>query len=156
MAKATAPKELTTAEDVELEYRRLQVEELRQTLSDRAERKERLRAERLAQVEDFKRSERQRLHNQRVCKHRKGGRDNKFANGNAPDYSIILNTYPTGAMIFMCTRCGKEVPKPDAKLKKTDPKLYAEMWETWKLWASYPTDNTPSGGKIFEILEEAA
>jgi hypothetical protein len=96
-----------------------------------------------------------RLHKQTICKHRKGGRNNQFAKGTAAEYSVILNTYPTGQMCFTCTRCGKEVWKPEKKLKKSEPKRYAAMWEEWQKWAEYPTDNSPSGGKIFEI-EEAA
>jgi hypothetical protein len=58
--------------------------------------------------------------------------------------------------IIFCTRCGKEIAKPERALKKTDPKLYAQRWEEWKLWASFPTDNSPSGSKIFEVLEDVA
>jgi hypothetical protein len=55
----------------------------------------------------------------------------------------------------MCTRCFKTVRKPDPKLRKTDPKLYQAQQDEWKEWDRLPTDNSPSGGKIFEIIPAA-
>lgn len=144
------------AEEIELEYKRLQIEMLRGQIKDRDEVKARIQANRQRQIEDFTKAEKERLHRQRVCKHRKGGRDNKFANGNDQNYSIVTNTYPTGTICIMCTRCGKEVWKPEAKLKKEDPKRYEEMMAEFKVWANFPTDNTPSGSKIFEIIPASA
>ena len=150
------PEKLTRGEEIELRWKELQIEQMEDQMNTRREFKARLAADRQRQYEDFKKSEAVRAHRQRICKHRKGGRDNKFWNGNSQDYSINKNTYPTGDEVIFCTRCGKEVRKPDRALKKTDPKLYATQWEEWKLWMSYPTDNTPSGSKIFEVLENVA
>lgn len=152
MAKTTAEQ----AQEIELEFKRLQVEQMREQMGERAEKKERLKRDRERQADDFKKAERDRLHRQTICKHRKGGRDNKFAKGNDANYSINVNTYPDGRMVVFCTRCGKEVEKPSPKLKKTDPKLYAQMWAEWQKWLDYPTDNSPSGSKIFEVIEDAA
>jgi hypothetical protein len=52
----------------------------------------------------------------------------------------------------MCTRCGKEVERPALGLRKSDADLYAKMREEWNRWNEFPTDNSPSGGKIFEIV----
>jgi hypothetical protein len=41
--------------------------------------------------------------------------------------------------------------KPEPSLKKTDPEAYAEQLAKFRLYAGYPTDNTPSGSKVFEI-----
>jgi hypothetical protein len=144
------------ADDIELRWKQLQIEELEERISARNEQKVRLAAERDRQLDDFEKNERIMKRRQEICKHRKGGRDNRFWDGNAPNYSIITNTYPTGEQAMMCTRCGKEVRKPGRKLRKEDPKLFASMAEEWKLWSSYPTDNTASGSKIFEIIEDAA
>lgn len=144
------------ADEIELRWKQLQIEEMEERIAERLERKKRLKDERERQYQDFLKSEAQRLHKQTICKHRKGGSDNKFWNGNSPNYSIIDNTYPTGQQALMCTRCGKEVWKPPRMLAKTDPERYAEMWAEWKLWKSYPTDNTPSGSKIFEVFEHVA
>ena len=150
------PEKLTRGEEIELRWKELQIEQMEDQMNTRRELKARLASDRQRQMEDFKKSEAVRAHRQRICKHRKGGRDNKFWNGNSQDYSINKNTYPMGDEVIFCTRCGKEVRKPNRELKKTDPKLYAPQWDEWKLWMSYPTDNTPSGSKIFEVFENVA
>lgn len=148
------PEKRTTvseAEEIELELKRLQIDQMREQIRDRNERKEQFVEKRRRLAADLKKDEQERLRRQRVCKHRKGGRDNRFSNGSDNNYSVFTNTYPTGAICISCTRCGKEVWKPDAKLKKANPELYAEMLAEFKKWAEFPTDNTPSGSKIFEI-----
>ena len=155
-AKTEKPTELTTAEQVELEYKRMQIEVMREQMGERQQRRERLNADRERAIRDFKASMRDQEHRQRTCQHRKGGRNNNFAKGNAADYSVRMNTYPCGEQSVACTRCGKEVWKPEKALKKTNPTLYAEMWKAWVEWSGFPTDNSPSGSKIFEIQREAA
>ncbi|HEY2351071.1 MAG TPA: hypothetical protein VGH83_01090 [Candidatus Acidoferrum sp.] len=140
------------AEEIELEFKRLQIEQMRESLNETKERKARRASERERNVVEWKKGEEIKAHRQRICKHRKGGKDNKFAAGNDNNHSIIQNTYPDGTIVIMCTRCFHEVPKPSQKLKKENPKLYAEMWEEWRIWSQMPTDNTPSGSKIFEIV----
>lgn len=142
---------VSEAEEIELEFKRLQNEIMREQIQTRNDLKARLTANRAKQMSDFKKNELETMRRQRVCKHRKGGRDNQFARGNDANYSIITNTYPTGRICISCTRCGKEVWKPELKLKKEDPELYKTMMAEFKTWSEYPTDNTPSGSKIFEI-----
>jgi len=149
-------KDLNTAEEVELEFRRLQVRKMQREMQAEEEQEARQNAERLRRLDDFQRNERMRQRQQEICKHRKGGRDNKFAKGTDANYSINVNTYPTGEMCISCTRCGKEVWKPKPELKKSDPKLYAQMWAEWQKWMEYPTDNSPSGSKIYEVVKDAA
>lgn len=146
----------STADDIELRWKQLQIEDMEEKMTQRAEAKARAASDRQRQFEDFQKNEMVKANRQRLCKHRKGGRDNKFWNGNAQDYSINRNIYPTGEQVIFCTRCGKEVRKPDRALKKADPKLYAQMAEEWRLWSTYPTDNTPSGSQIFEVVPDAA
>jgi hypothetical protein len=149
--KSQDPHELSAAE-IDLEYKRLQLEDLRDKLAHRQQERERLLNLRTNQLRDFKKSQEILLARQRNCKHRKGGKDNKFARGDSNNFSIIRNTYPTGIEAIMCTRCGKETIKPDPRLRRADPKAYAAQYEEWKRWDDMPTDNTPSGGKIFEII----
>ena len=146
---------VSEAEEIELEYKRLQIDAIKEQIQEREDRKARILAKRQRAMSDFKKSEQERLRRQSVCKHRKGGRDNKFANGSDANYSIVTNTYPTGEICISCTRCGKEVWRPKRELKKTDPKLYAEQMAEFKKWAEFPTDNTPSGSKVFEITPAA-
>jgi hypothetical protein len=149
-------KELTEMEQVELDFKKLQVRRMRNEMQAEEERAATLAAQRAQQVADFKKSEMMKLRKQAQCKHRKGGRNNNFAKGTDANYSININTYPDGKMVIMCTRCGKEVEKPNPKLRKTDRKLYDAMWAEWQKWLEYPTDNSPSGSKIFELVQDAA
>jgi len=141
----------SSADEVELEYKRLQVEVMREQMQERSDQKMRKQIRREQALAEQKKGEEERLRRQRVCKHRKGGRDNKFAAGNDQNYSVITNTYPTGQICVSCTRCGKEVWRPDLALKKSDPEKYKAMMAEFREWVNYPTDNTPSGGKVFEI-----
>lgn len=143
-------------ERVRLEKEELELEDLRERVMARREQKERNLRERERQFEEFNRSQWIIKNRQARCKHRKGGLNNKFADGNSQNYSVITNTYPTGQVVISCTRCGKEVPRPDAALKKTDPKLYAEKWAEWQEWSRFPTDNTPSGTKTHEVIRNVA
>lgn len=148
--------EMSRAEEVELRYKELQIEEMEESMRQRKERREMLKRERDRQYQDFLKAQAFTRHKQAICKHRKGGKDNKVWNGNSQDYSINKNIYPTGREVIMCTRCGKEVEKPDRRLKKTDPELYRSMWDEWKTWSAFPTDNSPSGSKQFEIIDDVA
>lgn len=139
------------AENVELEFKRLQVELMREQVQSLSDKREAAKSNRAKMVADMKRATAETMHKQSICKHRKGGRNNRFANGDSANYSIIQNTYPLGEVCLMCTRCGKEVWKPQLKLKKTDPALHKSMLAEWQLWSSWPTDNSPSGSKIFEV-----
>lgn len=139
-------------EMVELEFKKMQIAMFRRQLADAEDRDRELERRRTQQVLDYKKGERERLRKQSLCKHKKGGKDNKFARGTASEYSINMNTYPTGQRVIFCTRCGKEVPEPPRKLKKENPALYKEMRAEWDKWQEYTTDNSPSGGKIFEII----
>jgi hypothetical protein len=146
---------LSRAEQVELQWKEMQIRLFQRQLREQDEKDEENARRRDRQIEDYKKGEGERLRRQTVCKHKKGGRDNKFARGTAAEYSVNMNTYPSGEKVIMCTRCGKEVAKPSQKLKKSDPKLFASMAAEWEKWNDYTTDNSPSGGKIFEI-ERAA
>lgn len=149
--KPEAPKRLSAAEEVELEFKRLQVELMRDQIAAREAQKEYSRVKIEKMVADMKAAEREMQHRQRVCAHRKGGKNNQFAKGNDQNRSIVQNTYPMGEISIMCSRCFKTVWRPELKLKKSDPKLYEAMLAEWKEWSSWPTDNTPSGSKIFEV-----
>lgn len=149
------PKQPTLdADAIELEWKQLQIEELREKIQQRQEHRERLEAMRRKQLADFEKAQELIAARQKVCKHRKGGKDNRFANGNDNNYCVIRNTYPTGQIVIMCTRCFKEVPRPDPRTRRTDPD-YDKKFALWREWDGFPTDNSPSGGKIFEIIPAA-
>lgn len=154
MASPREPKD--EYEQVELEWKKMQIQELRAKMQQREDEIARLDTLRKKQLADFKKGQAVLAARQRVCKHRKGGRDNKFHNGNDNNYAIVRNTYPTGETVIMCTRCFKEVRKPDPRNRKKDPEAYGLQLAEWREWDNYPTDNSPSGGKIFEIVPAAA
>lgn len=143
--------DLSTPEGVEAAYKRMQVLNMIEQMQEKKKRAQTLEEERIRRFRDYQQSLKDILHRQRVCQHRKGGKNNKFARGNSADYSVIQNTYPTGDQGIMCTRCGLEVRKPSKQLKKDDPEAYSKAWAKWVEWSNFPTDNTPSGGKIFDI-----
>lgn len=142
---------VSEAEEIELEFKRLQIAMMRDQIDNMNEKKNRSAEQRERSIIEFKKGQQIIARQQQRCQHRKGGRDNRFANGNDQNYSVITNTYPCGEICVSCTRCGKEVWRPDKKLKKTDPELYATMMAEFRTWSNYPTDNTPSGSKIFEL-----
>ena len=147
---------LSRAEEVELRYKELLIADMEDRINDRRDKLERARIDRQRQYDDFLKSEAVRTHRQTVCKHRKGGKNNIFWNGDATVHSIIHNTYPTGQECIMCTRCGKETWKPPRLLRQKDPEKYKALWAEWKEWVNLPTDNTPSGSKMFEVYTDAA
>jgi hypothetical protein len=147
MAKTT----VSEAEEIELEFKRLQIEIMRDQINSVNDKKSRSAEQRERAVVEFKKGQAIVARIQARCQHKKGGRDNRFAKGNDANYAVITNTYPFGEICVSCTRCGKEVWRPDKKLKKDNPELYATMMAEYKIWSNYPTDNTPSGSKIFEL-----
>jgi len=144
------------ADAIELRWKEVQIAEIEERLADRKDRRERMEATRARQLEDYKKGQAEMLRRQRVCKHRKGGKNNRFSDGNDANYSVNRNTYPLGREVIMCTRCFKEVERPAAALRKTDPELYAKMAAEWNEWSRFPSDNTPSGSKMFEVAHAAA
>ena len=153
------PKEKYTAseaENIELRWKEMQIAEMDERLAERKDRRDRMDATRRKQIDDFHKAQAEIARRQRICKHRKGGKDNRFGDGNGTNYSVNQNTYPDGRVVIMCTRCGKEVEKPDRKLRKTDPDRYAAMLAEWNEWSRFPTDNTPSGSKMFEVIPNVA
>jgi acetyl-CoA carboxylase carboxyltransferase component len=156
MAPKKVMPDLTTPEGIELSYKLMQVELMQEQMNERRERKERLEHDRQQRYRDFLKSQEETRHRQRVCRHKKGGKNNNFALGNAADSSVVQNTYPDGRVCIMCTRCGKEVWQPTRELKKSDPAVYAEQLKLWQEWSHLSTDNTPSGSKVFEIYRDAA
>lgn len=153
------PKEKYTAneaEAIELRWKEVQIAEIEERLAERKDRRDRADTDRRRQIEDYHKAEAEKARRQATCKHRKGGKNNRFADGNDANYSVNRNTYPNGREVIMCTRCGKEVEKPSAKLRKVDPERYKEMAAEWNEWSRFPTDNTPSGGKMFEVIGNVA
>lgn len=148
------PEKLSRAEEIELRYKQLQIEEMDERIATRRDQQARAADDRRRQYQDFLKGQAVLAHRQQVCKHRKGGRDNRFWNGNSQDYSINKNIFPTGREVIFCTRCGKQVERPARALRKTDPDLYLKMAKEWAEWSAMPTDNTPSGSKIFEVIYE--
>lgn len=144
------------ADDIELRWKLAQAQEIEERLAERQQKKDQLVELRARQAEDFKKAQAELARKQRVCRHRKGGKNNQFANGNDNNYSVIRNIYPLGREVIMCTRCHKEVERPAPALRKADPEKYKLMLDEWNEWSRFPTDNSPSGGKVFEVVSNVA
>lgn len=148
-------RELSEAELVELDYKRVLVADLKAKMVERENRFTQLKNEAAQRQKDFVAGEKQRARRRRICKHRKGGRNNNFAKGNSNDFAIIVNTYSDGRVGALCTRCQSEWWKPTKALYRTDRKLYLEQQKAWEEIADMPTDNSPSGSQIY-LIETAA
>jgi hypothetical protein len=156
MAPRKEPEELDDDAQVEREFKQLQIQALRIQIGDNQKKIEQMKADAARRVEDQKALEKMRERRKKLCRHKKGGRNNNFAQGNAPDYSLAINVFPCGEVVVFCTRCQSDWRKPELELKRTDPKAYAEQMAEFTKWASMPTDNSPSGSQIYLIHKEAA
>jgi hypothetical protein len=132
----------------ELEFKKLQLEDLRTRVEGEKQRRAEIVRVHMAQQRSIDDANRQIMAEQEFCKHRKGGKNLQgILNGNDSDYSVISHRYPWGQGVVICTRCGKTVTEPNdrkSKTFKTDMALYRE-------WASFPTDNEPSGTTLFKF-----
>ncbi len=149
------------ARELDLELKRLTVEDLRVRLaSDAAMREDRRRIaeQRERSAESERRTQRQR---QTVCPHRKGGKDLEgLERGNDANASVLKHTYPTGAVHVLCTRCLKDwgpacCGKPK-KVRGTDRcqtcgKAYREQTPGYREALAMATDNEPSGAGVFQF-----
>lgn len=156
--------EKKSAEELDLEIKRLEVMEKQLHVEDLQMRVENEKARRVqiarnheAQQQSLEDYNRQVVREQEVCKHRKGGQDLEgILNGTDNFYSVVKNTYPWGELGVICTRCNKEWRKPSEELSKTNPELYAQQLAEYRAAINFPTDNQPSGTQIFLITKEPA
>jgi hypothetical protein len=139
---------------LELEERRLRVEDLRHTIAQRnAKRDEILRAHVIRQEELA--FERARIaQEQAACTHHVGGRG--IFSGDDQKYSVSKNTYPWGVTAVMCTRCHKEWWPPLELLKKANPARYKLLLKEYKEALAFPMDGEPSGSIMFQITGRQA
>lgn len=141
--------ELMTAER---EMQELQLETLRENVSQIRTKKARRKSSSAANELALRTKRERDLADQENCAHRKAGKNEAgFRNGNSGDHSVIKNTYPWGATEISCTRCGKIVSKPSQKLKKSNLAEYKERLAEFNAWLKMPTDNEPSGSQLFGI-----
>jgi hypothetical protein len=148
LANARQSRDLTELEQLELEERKLRLENLRyQVENERQRRAEIIRkhAQNQKTIDDVNRDI---IAKQSVCNHKKGGKGLPgLVKGNDNDYSVIKHTYPWGETAVMCTRCMKEWRRPKAHLAKEDPKAFAKQMETYNEALAFQTDNEPSGSR---------
>jgi hypothetical protein len=147
------PDELGTDEQINAEYKRLQIADLKIKIGEHERRVDQMKTEAARRVLDQKSLELMRERRKKTCRHRKGGRNNNFAQGNASDYSLARNTLPDGTVAIFCTRCLSDWIKPSPALRRTDPKAYAEQLKQFNEMAALPTDNSPSGGQIYLVQQ---
>lgn len=150
--KVREPKKLSSVEEelqyTELEFKKLQLEDLRSRVEKEKERRAEIVRVHMAQQRSIDDANRQIQSEQEFCKHRKGGKNLQgILNGNDSDYSVINHTYPWGQGVVICTRCGKTVHEPMDRKSKT----FKEEMKLYKEWANFPTDNEPSGTTLFKF-----
>lgn len=158
MADETRRDELSEEERrTELEFKRLQMQLIRQQLNEAKEKEEDRKVRMERQLRELEANKLIEANRQSNCKHRKGGKNLvNFLNGNDSQYSVVRITYPTGDVVIMCTRCQKEYRKPPVELKKSNPSRYRTELQEYKMACELPTDNEPMGTQLFLVREVAA
>lgn len=169
--KMSADQVAAELQSLRLERERLELEVLRETvLAQNARRRQLIEAIR-KQADTIRRNELRRKQQQAACSHKKGGRGREgILAGNAPEFSIILQTEPWGETYIMCQRCQKEWRKPLAVLQvlnqdefrrivRMNRKGYKAELEEYNLALRMTTDNTASGSVLFgfqQNMDDAA
>lgn len=150
-------KKLTELEELELEETRLRVEDLRNRVETERARRNQIIRNHKQQQEAIEQKMRQIMAEQKICKHKKGGKNLEgVLNGSDSQYSVINHTYPWGEQSVTCTRCGKDWREPAKELKATNPAAYKQAYQEWIEALNFPTDNEPSGTRLFVITNNAA
>ena len=165
-------------EDMELEFKRLEIEakklellDIRDRVDDRQMKRDnkdqRLRAN--GQVIDN--NQRQREAAQTQCNHKKGGNGLQGymrGQGDDPQYSIFSHQFLNGDVWVRCLRCGKwwkppvessfyfdsrgrEVAVQDGKFNK---EKFDQAWVEYRQALAFPTRNTQSGSYQFRFSDE--
>ncbi len=161
-----------TDDQVSAELAALDLEEKRLRLELLREQVERERAKRMQLIEAIKKqaatilkAQQRRKREQSACSHKKGGRGREnILNGNAPEFSIVVQTEAWGETYVLCTRCLKEWRKPLAVLQlvnplkfkeivKKDKKAYIAALEEFNAATRMMTDNSPSGSTLVEFRQ---
>jgi hypothetical protein len=163
MADKTAAPEMSEFEKLDLEERKYRLEVLKENVAKIHAEKDQAARNRKRQAQTEETNRQQTKLQQDTCPHKKAGTGVKgvFAGG-APEYSVIKHTEPWGETYVMCSRCYKEWrdpyfmlrkidPKRVSAAKKADPRVYAQKMKEYKWAIDLPTDNSPSGGAIFNI-----
>lgn len=147
-------------QNVQDEFAALQLEQLRDTVTQ-IRRRRQSRLNRLAALRQAAESqERQTQADQALCHHRKGGRGpNWRLNGNDPNYAIVQHTYSHGPTVVCCLRCKKEWSAPAALKRGASVEERAasrKQLDEYRWAMALPTDNEPSGTRLFDFIQEAA
>lgn len=150
-------------QELELEERKLRLEDLRNRVeAERARRETILRASKMQQ-DELDKANKAIIAGQKTCKHRKGGKGLEgISNGNDSNHSVIKHVHACGEIQVMCTRCNKEWWPPLSTWQQThDPEAFAaaqkssvelaRQHEEYKRAVDMPTDNETSGTQLFII-----
>lgn len=147
--------EMSELDRLLLEEKKLQLESLRFTVENERARREQILRNHKQQQEALDSSLRKVQAEQKICKHKKGGKNLAgILNGTDSEYSVIQHTYPWGETAVTCTRCGKDWREPSKELKKSDPEAYKAQMAEYVAALNFPTDNEPSGTRLFVITRE--
>ena len=137
-------------ERIDLELKVLQLEDLRDTVERRRAQKSQKKQSRDATEAALADSRAQQLAREQECPHRKGGKDMEGLRfGNSQNFSVIKHMLAHGEVFVLCQRCHKEWRRPDRALLK--PEAYAEAMREYRRALDLPTDNVPSGTRLFAV-----
>ena len=146
------------AEELEL----LQLEEAKERLQERRDRKNQSANRRHMVQASLKDTAMRRALTQSRCVHRKGGKGVAgLFNGNDQNFAVIKHILSHGPLIVICQRCGKLWEPPDKALNakgasSENRREYKRLWDEYQYAINLPTDNETSGSKLFEFHNEDA
>lgn len=158
MADKAAEKTALQAEReaVDLELAQLQLEDLR----EKAEQRRAIRAQKARNQIAYQSSLDENNLVQKLmqdgCSHRKGGKNLEgMLNGQSGYYAVVKHTLPLGEQMVVCQRCTKVWERPIKADFKTAAE-YKVALEEYKRAINFPTDNEPSGTRMFVLTADAA
>jgi hypothetical protein len=150
----TVEEMLAESARIDLEMKRVTLELNRESLQTLKDSQERRLMKLRKQERDLAENLRIKEARQKACKHKKGGRNKEgFAKGNSANYAVIQHTYPAGDVVVLCQRCDKTWEMPLPALRISDPDLYQRQLREYRMALEWPTDNEPSGTRLFLITD---
>lgn len=170
--KGTAQKQKQTPVEVEaelkaleLESRRLAVQEqklnledIQQRLDERQLKRETIRSTSITNGATLKQISANDVANQKRCNHKKGGNGVNGiigGQGDSPDYAVIKHTFCNGDMWVRCQRCGKTW-KPPLESQYPTKEAYLTAYVQYETAKEFQTKNTPSASTQFRFSDNGA
>lgn len=151
MSAPLSATELTEEQQLDLQLKRLHVEELREQIADRELKRETIRMRARTNGATINQLTRELNAVQARCNHHKGGEGaHGVIGGQGTDqqYAVIKHTMANKDMWVICLRCGKHW-KPPIRSQFNTEVSYIEAVAEYKAATQFMTNNKPSSSTMF-------